>query len=45
MRRYDCPSKWNKSVASFVQGRIGTSWPNVEHWSDFLFDLEYFRHS
>ena len=45
MRRYDCPSKWNKSVASFVQGKIGTSWPNVEHSSDFHFDLECFRHS
>ena len=44
-RRYEFPSKWNRSVAIFVQGNVGTSWPSAECVSGFCLDLKYFRHS
>ena len=44
-KRYEFPSKWNRSVATFVQGNIGTSWPNAECVFGFFFNLEYFRHN
>ena len=44
-KRYEFPSKWNRSVATFVQGNIRTSWPNAACVPGFFFDLEYFRHN
>ena len=45
MSRYESPSKWNKSVASFVHGNIGTFWPSDRLISCLFFDLEYFKHN